>query len=153
MRVEADGLGPGVELLGHRRCDHRRRLGGVRADDSALLDPSTRHRVGSRAADLVEVGLEREVLRRDAYTCQYCGQHTLSLTVDHVTPRHLGGQPTWENLVTACPACNHRKGGRTLEQAQMLLLRMPCEPPSSAEYLFGRHLKDNDDWRPFVSGW
>ncbi|HNT24703.1 MAG TPA: HNH endonuclease [Anaerolineales bacterium] len=96
---------------------------------------------------------KREVLRRDAYTCQYCGQHTLSLTVDHVTPRHLGGQPTWENLVTACPACNHRKGGRTLEQAQMLLLRMPCEPPSSAEYLFGRHLKDNDDWRPFVSGW
>ncbi len=96
---------------------------------------------------------KREVLRRDAYTCQYCGQHSLALTVDHVRPRHLGGQPTWENLVAACPACNHRKGGRTLEQAQMRLLRSPGEPPSSAEYLFGRHLNDNDDWRPYVSGW
>ena len=95
---------------------------------------------------------KREVLRRDAYTCQYCGQHTLSLTVDHVLPRHLGGQHTWENLATACPSCNHRKGGRTLDQAQMRLLHKPCEPPASAEYLFGRHLKDNYEWLPFVSG-
>jgi 5-methylcytosine-specific restriction endonuclease McrA len=96
---------------------------------------------------------KREVLRRDAYTCQYCGQHTLSLTVDHVTPRHMGGQHTWDNLVAACPSCNHRKGGRTLEQAQMRLLHRPCEPPSSAEYLFGRHLTDNYEWLPFVKGW
>lgn len=96
---------------------------------------------------------KREVLRRDNYTCQYCGKHTLSLTVDHIIPRHLGGMHTWENLVAACPSCNHHKGGRTVEQAQMHLLRTPGEPPASAEYLFGRHLKDNLEWMPFVEGW
>jgi 5-methylcytosine-specific restriction endonuclease McrA len=59
----------------------------------------------------------------------------------------------WDNLVAACPHCNHRKGGRTVEQAQMSLLRIPSEPPSSAQYLFARHLKDNQEWVPFIKGW
>lgn len=96
---------------------------------------------------------KREVLRRDDYTCQYCGQRSPYLTVDHVIPRHLGGQHAWDNLVAACPACNHRKGGRTLEQAQMHLLRPPTEPPVSAHYLFARHLDNNQEWLPFVEGW
>jgi 5-methylcytosine-specific restriction endonuclease McrA len=96
---------------------------------------------------------KREILRRDDYTCQYCGLHTIHLTIDHVIPRRLGGRHTWENLVAACPACNHRKGGRTADQAQMRLLRLPFEPPSSAQYLFSRHLSDNQDWIPFIQGW
>jgi 5-methylcytosine-specific restriction endonuclease McrA len=96
---------------------------------------------------------KREILRRDDFTCQYCGLHTIHLTIDHVIPRRLGGRHTWENLVAACPACNHRKGGRTAEQAQMRLLRPPCEPPTSAQYLFSRHLSDNQDWIPFIQGW
>jgi 5-methylcytosine-specific restriction endonuclease McrA len=96
---------------------------------------------------------KREVLRRDEFTCQYCGTHTTHLTIDHVIPRRLGGQHEWSNLVAACPACNHRKGGRTLEQAQMRLLRLPGEPPSSARYIFSRHLLHNDEWMPFIEGW
>ena len=96
---------------------------------------------------------KREVLRRDEYTCQYCGLHTIHLTIDHVIPRRLGGRHTWENLVAACPTCNHHKGGRTTDQAQMRLLRPPSEPPSSAHYLFSRHLHDNQDWLPFIQGW
>jgi 5-methylcytosine-specific restriction endonuclease McrA len=96
---------------------------------------------------------KREVLRRDSYTCQYCGQHGTSLTIDHIIPRHLGGQHTWENLVAACPACNHRKGGRTLEQTHMVLLRKPAAPPLSARYVFARHLKDNGEWLPFIENW
>ncbi len=96
---------------------------------------------------------KREVLRRDDYTCQYCGQHLSYLTIDHVIPRHMGGQHAWNNLVTACPSCNHRKGGRTLEQAQMRLLRPATEPPLSARYIFARHLKDNTEWLPFIEGW
>src|SRR5512133_15456 len=34
---------------------------------------------------------KREILRRDDFTCQYCGQHTVNLTIDHVIPRRLGG--------------------------------------------------------------
>jgi 5-methylcytosine-specific restriction endonuclease McrA len=96
---------------------------------------------------------KREILRRDDFTCQYCGLRTSILTIDHVVPRHLGGEHTWENLVTACPPCNHRKGGRTAEQAQMRLMKQPGEPPASAFYIFGRHLKENSEWLPFVQGW
>lgn len=96
---------------------------------------------------------KREVLRRDNYTCQYCGQSPAYLTIDHVIPRRLGGQHSWDNLVAACPACNHRKGGRTIEQAQMRLLRQPSEPSASASYLFARHLRENSDWEPFIEGW
>jgi 5-methylcytosine-specific restriction endonuclease McrA len=96
---------------------------------------------------------KREILRRDSYTCQYCGQGVPYLTVDHIVPRRLGGQHSWDNLVAACPSCNHRKGGRTLDQAQMRLLHAPVEPPTSAHYLFGRHLGDNRDWVPYIEGW
>lgn len=96
---------------------------------------------------------KREIFRRDDYTCQYCGQHNIHLTIDHVVPRRLGGDHTWSNLVAACPSCNHRKGGRTLEQVQMHLLHRPGEPPASAEYLFGRHLRENQEWRPYIEGW
>ena len=96
---------------------------------------------------------KREILRRDNYTCQYCGKQTPYLTIDHIIPRRLGGRHTWENLVAACPTCNHRKGGRTLEQVHMRLLHPPNEPPSSAMYRFSNHMRDNQDWFPFIDGW
>ena len=96
---------------------------------------------------------KREVLRRDNYICQYCGKQTPDLTIDHIIPRRLGGEPSWENLVAACPPCNHRKGSRTLEQAHMNLMHRPKEPPASAYYLFSRHLTDNIDWQPYIEGW
>jgi len=65
----------------------------------------------------------------------------------------MGGTQTWENSVTACPSCNHHKGGRTLEEAGMHLLRKPKVPPDSAEYIFSRYLKENNDWEPFIAGW
>ena len=95
----------------------------------------------------------REVFRRDNYTCQYCGKHDGGLTVDHVMPRHLGGQHIWTNVVAACPSCNHRKGGRKLEESRMVLLHKPKEPPANASYIFGRHLTDNGEWEPYISGW
>ncbi len=96
---------------------------------------------------------KREIFRRDEYTCQYCGQRKKTLTVDHVIPRRLGGNHSWENLVTACAACNHRKGGRTIEQAGMRLLHTPKAPSSSARYIFGRYLPKNEEWLPFLQGW
>ena len=96
---------------------------------------------------------KREIFRRDSYTCQYCGLSKRNLTVDHVIPRRLGGDHSWENLVTACAACNHRKGGRTIEQAGMSLPQKPGSPSSSAQYIFGRYVRSNDEWVPFLEGW
>ena len=66
----------------------------------------------------------REVFLRDNFMCQYCGQRSRDLTVDHVMPKHRGGRHTWDNLVSACKACNHRKGGHTPEEAHMRLLNV-----------------------------
>lgn len=96
---------------------------------------------------------KKEILRRDNHTCQYCGRRSSYLTIDHVTPRRLNGAHWWDNVVAACPACNHRKGGRTLEEAHMKLLRQPKEPPATAHYLFGRYLVENQEWGDFVKGW
>ena len=96
---------------------------------------------------------KREIFRRDNYTCQYCGKQGGNLTLDHVIPRRLGGTHSWKNLVTACEACNHRKGGRTVEQAGMHLLNEPKEPVSTALYIFARHIQSNKEWEPFLMGW
>lgn len=96
---------------------------------------------------------KREVLRRDDFTCQYCGRRTRFLTIDHVIPRRLSGKHSWNNLVAACPPCNRRKGGKRPEDANMKLVRQPFEPKPTAPYRFGRHLKERADWVPFIKGW
>ncbi|OJX47228.1 MAG: HNH endonuclease [Chloroflexi bacterium 44-23] len=101
-----------------------------------------------------EVSLSRkEIFRRDQHTCQYCGKTSTNLTIDHVIPRHLGGKTSWENLVTSCSACNHRKGGRTLKEANMQLLKAPKPPSRSALYIYGHHLNANEEWMHFLEGW
>ncbi|GAP20064.1 HNH endonuclease [Leptolinea tardivitalis] len=95
----------------------------------------------------------REVFRRDNYTCQYCGKHSTTLTIDHVIPRHQGGSHTWTNVVAACASCNHHKGGKTLDEVGMHLLHIPHEPPTTAMYVFGHHLQQNGEWKEFLTGW
>jgi 5-methylcytosine-specific restriction endonuclease McrA len=96
----------------------------------------------------------REVFIRDAYTCQYCGVQTRDLTLDHVIPRSRKGPHTWENLVSACKPCNHRKGGKTVQEARMRLLREPYRPHAGTYYTIERKLSHDlrDEWRPFVPG-
>jgi hypothetical protein len=55
--------------------------------------------------------LRYEIFRRDNFACRYCGRTPpeVQLTVDHVTPRALGGTNDPSNLVTACADCNGGK--------------------------------------------
>jgi 5-methylcytosine-specific restriction endonuclease McrA len=71
---------------------------------------------------------KRNVMRRDNHTCQYCGRRLSTMTTDHVVPRAMSGDDTWENLVCACPDCNARKGRQTPAQAKMVLRRRPKKP-------------------------
>ena len=66
------------------------------------------------------------ILRRDRYTCQYCGDY--ANTVDHVKPRCRGGLHTWDNLVAACSRCNTKKGSKELSQTTMKLQQQPRQP-------------------------
>lgn len=51
-----------------------------------------------------------KVLKRDKYTCQYCGDR--AGTADHIIPRSKGGPNTMANLVACCMVCNEIAGGR-----------------------------------------
>lgn len=59
--------------------------------------------------------LRYEILRRDDFTCRYCGAKApdVSLTIDHVLPVALGGNDEPANLVTACSECNAGKSSST----------------------------------------
>ncbi|XP_031255571.1 uncharacterized protein LOC116113567 isoform X1 [Pistacia vera] len=69
----------------------------------------------------------KNILYRDNYTCQYCSARE-NLTIDHVLPIARGGEWKWENLVAACAKCNTKKGVKTLEEANMKLLKVPKVP-------------------------
>jgi 5-methylcytosine-specific restriction endonuclease McrA len=72
----------------------------------------------------------KTLFKRDAYACQYCGDQPGSelLSIDHVIPKSKGGLTTWENCVTACTTCNHRKGNRLLAECGMKLRKQPIKP-------------------------
>lgn len=52
-----------------------------------------------------------EVLKRDAFTCQYCGKSApdVILHLDHIKPVSKGGNNGIMNLVTSCQSCNAGK--------------------------------------------
>jgi hypothetical protein len=57
------------------------------------------------------VGLRRELWKRDNGKCQKCGsQHALE--IDHVIPWALGGETSEENLRLLCRSCNQRRAMR-----------------------------------------
>jgi len=92
-----------------------------------------------------------EIFNRDKYLCQYCGQQSHSLTLDHVIPRFRGGQHTWENVVSACAACNRRKAGRTPKEANMKLIRKPTPPGGGPFYIVPyRYLQNREEWRKYM---
>jgi len=93
------------------------------------------------------------VLRRDGYTCAYCGgQPSLrDLTLDHVVPRARGGRTTWENVVTACRECNCAKGSMTLAQAGYTLTTRPKAPRwlPSRDVSLGHSTPES--WEPWIA--
>lgn len=67
-----------------------------------------------------------EILKRDNFTCQYCGRKPpeVTLEVDHIIARAQGGSDLPENLLAACFDCNRGKSkkglGHTLIQKRDL---------------------------------
>lgn len=100
----------------------------------------------------------RNVFLRDGYICQYCSETfmTRDLSLDHVTPRCMGGQLNWENAVTSCRKCNGRKGHilpSDLKRIGMRLKREPRVPTkwelaANAEKMVPK--KVHSTWKPFL---
>jgi 5-methylcytosine-specific restriction endonuclease McrA len=73
-----------------------------------------------KGGDPVDKATRRSILHRDKNACGYCGGH--ASTIDHIFPKSRGGLDTWDNLISACFACNQRKRNRTSEEAGMKML-------------------------------
>ncbi|MEQ1570295.1 MAG: HNH endonuclease [Myxococcota bacterium] len=115
----------------------------------------------------------QNVLARDSYTCQYCGTRPVrasgkpdlgELTLDHVVPRaqsadgrvraadgRMVALTCWDNVVTACVACNASKADRTPVEAKMPLRQRP-HVPSGLELVWMAVLQVDipDEWREWM---
>ncbi|MBT3218149.1 MAG: HNH endonuclease [Proteobacteria bacterium] len=116
----------------------------------------------------------KNILCRDAYTCQYCGRRPRRaegapdlevLTIDHVVPRALerdgwvvlpwNGKrvrvTSWENVLTACAPCNTAKGAMSLKLAGMSMRRTPRAPSAIdvAWMSLFRH-EVPDEWKDYL---
>ena len=101
-----------------------------------------------------EISLSRRnVLHRDNYTCQYCGDRRHDLTIDHIVPRSKGGFDTWDNVVAACLRCNVKKGDRTPKEASMPLAMVPRRPLSHVHFEISKHAVAGEMcWKKYVIG-
>jgi 5-methylcytosine-specific restriction endonuclease McrA len=111
----------------------------VRTISRAYPAPAVVRLLRAVSARPLHVRFSREnVYLRDGHRCQYCGLRCgpRELTLDHVVPRSRGGKTTWRNVVTACVACNRRKGRATPEQVGMKLRTIPQRPDWLAPRLF-----------------
>ena len=134
----------------------------VRYSDNSLRSAEDEYLVPSvlRLHELVKRPLpelkisRKSVLARDDFTCQYCGSKS-NLTIDHVFPRHRGGETTWENMVCCCLRCNNKKGPHTPQEAGMRLPHPPRKPRYVPFIAFPRFMAAirNAEWSEFLEGY
>jgi HNH endonuclease len=65
-----------------------------------------------------------QVLKRDAYTCAYCGD--VANEVDHRIAKVKGGEDSLDNLVAACRRCNVQKK----DKDEAVFLAQRSTPPA-----------------------
>jgi len=90
----------------------------------------------SAVSDAGDLSLRDRIFARDEYRCVYCAGvfPAEQLSLDHVQPRMRGGDNSEGNLVTACKACNGRKGSLA---AWAWLAELPDERASFLRYATG----------------
>lgn len=99
------------------------------------------------------VGFSRHgVLVRDGHKCVYCGE--IATTIDHVVPRALGGQSTYDNCVAACLNCNSKKANKTLSQMGWNVPPRSLVAPNYLTHILTKAYKDVEKfevWKNYIS--
>jgi 5-methylcytosine-specific restriction endonuclease McrA len=126
----------------------------IRSPSTSVVLPSVirLHRYVKKPARPTIAFNKKNILKRDTYTCQYCGRNGGErMTIDHVIPKSLGGRTVWENVVSACRACNLKKANKSLGEAGMHLLRKPIRPLSLSYLEILAHASHHADrWRRYL---
>ena len=126
----------------------------IHSPSTALLLPSVirLHRFVRKPEQPSIAFNKKNILKRDAHTCQYCGRNGGErMNIDHVIPKSLGGRTVWENVVSACRACNLKKANKPLEEARMCLLRRPTKPVSVFYLGVLAHASQRyENWRKYL---
>lgn len=110
----------------------------ISGEDYALPSVIRLRRQIKRPRPVAKVS-RRGIYIRDNYSCQYCGS-TSDLTLDHVIPRRMGGEDTWENLVTCCKKCNGKKSDKPLDKCGLILKKNPRAPKYNSSLGFSKYL-------------
>jgi 5-methylcytosine-specific restriction endonuclease McrA len=102
---------------------------------------------------------KRSIFLRDKYRCAYCGSragHEVKfedLNIDHIDPKFNGGKSSWENCITSCRSCNHRKANRTPKQAGMDLIFHPYQPSYQHLPVVSEYTQNfPDEWEEYIVG-
>jgi hypothetical protein len=104
--------------------------------------------------------LRYQVLRRDNFTCRYCGRGApeVKLTVDHVVAGALGGRDEPSNLVAACADCNNGKSATPADAAMVADVEADAIRWARAVSVAASHMLDDlrareADQETFKSRW
>jgi 5-methylcytosine-specific restriction endonuclease McrA len=94
----------------------------------------------------------RNIWLRDKGRCQYCGKAVgaAEFTLDHIIPKSKGGLTKWQNIVTACKNCNHKKGDRLMSQLGYRLQETPTVPKGIPMLLSVNSENIPDSWKVYL---
>jgi hypothetical protein len=106
----------------HLEMDHEEWKTFLRQTDLLEVEILTKTSDGTMAKAIVrksarqiEQAVSWNVYRRDSYSCRYCGNDKVPLTVDHLVRWEEYGPSIEANLVAACRKCNKTRGDMSYE--------------------------------------
>jgi hypothetical protein len=91
---------------------------------------------------------KQAVLERARGCCEYCKSQarfaTQSFSIEHIIPRHWGGETTLDNLALACQGCNNHKYTKTESRDPVSDRIVPLYHPRRQRW--NDHFAWNDDF-------
>lgn len=86
-----------------------------------------------------------DILKRDWFKCQYCGRtwKDVTLEVDHIISKALGGTDDVNNLITCCRECNLGKGKRSLNEKDLWKSKIKDEENKVKKWFYKKWNENN----------
>ena len=75
------------------------------------------HNLVALTPKLARKQFRRHIFEAWHWKCAYCDRQLdeSTATIDHILPKHKGGQSVWSNLACSCNNCNRSKASQLLQ--------------------------------------